>query len=151
MFEYCVQKLRYSEYAAYKRIRAARAARRFPAILDAVAEGRLHLAAVALLASHLTTDNAEGLLAAAVHKSKREVELLIAERFPRPDLPVRLTAISAPVPSMQEPAGPDPLRRVDAVVVTTLVEPHGSTSGAIPQLAPGPVRLSAPKIDQESQ
>ncbi len=49
MREYCVHELHLSEDAAYKRIQAARKAREFPAILDAVAEGRLHLAAVCLL------------------------------------------------------------------------------------------------------
>ena len=37
MYEYCVRELRFSEDAAYKRIRSARAARRYPAIYSAVA------------------------------------------------------------------------------------------------------------------
>jgi hypothetical protein len=65
MFEFCVRRLHCSEQAAMKRIRAARAARRFPAIFDAVAEGRLHLSAVVLLATHLISDNADELLGAA--------------------------------------------------------------------------------------
>jgi hypothetical protein len=40
MIAYCVQELRLSEEAARKRIHAARAARQFPAIFDAVADGR---------------------------------------------------------------------------------------------------------------
>src|SRR5512134_3619243 len=54
MFSYAVHELRLSEDAALKRIQAARAARQFPAIFDAVADGRLHLSAVTLLAPHLT-------------------------------------------------------------------------------------------------
>src|SRR5437867_3440117 len=50
MHAFCVGELRFSEDAAYKRIQAARTARRLPAIFDALAEGRLHLAAVCLLA-----------------------------------------------------------------------------------------------------
>src|SRR6266704_6322434 len=42
MFHYCVHELRLSEAAAFKRIRAARAARQLPAIFPALAEGRLH-------------------------------------------------------------------------------------------------------------
>ncbi|MGH7730155.1 MAG: hypothetical protein ACRENJ_02795 [Candidatus Eiseniibacteriota bacterium] len=64
MFAYCVGELHLSEDAAFKRIKAARAARRFPAIFDAVAHGRLHLSAVVLLAPHLTEETAEDLLAA---------------------------------------------------------------------------------------
>src|SRR5512134_855149 len=54
LYAWCVGRLRLCDQAAKKRIRAARAARRFPALLPAVAEGRLHLTAVVLLAAHLT-------------------------------------------------------------------------------------------------
>lgn len=96
MFAYCVGELHLSEDAAAKRIHAARAARRFPAVFDAIAKGRLHLSAVVLLAPHLTEDNAADLLAAAVHKSKSEIERLLAERFPRPDVLAWVTQIPAP-------------------------------------------------------
>jgi hypothetical protein len=43
MSTYCVGELHLSEESAFKRIHAARTARRFPAIFEAVAEGRLHL------------------------------------------------------------------------------------------------------------
>jgi hypothetical protein len=48
-----------------------------------VAEGRLHLTGLGLLAPHLTPDNAGGLLAAAANRTKAEIEWLLAERFPR--------------------------------------------------------------------
>ena len=50
MHAYCVHELRMSEDVASKRIHAARAARNFPAIFAAVADGRLHLSGVCLLA-----------------------------------------------------------------------------------------------------
>ena len=65
MYAYCVHELRLGEQAAFKRIRAARTARQFPAIFTAVADGRLHLSAVILLAPYLTADNADELLSAA--------------------------------------------------------------------------------------
>ena len=43
---YCVHELHLSEDSAYKRTQAARTARQFPAIFDAVAKGRLHLTGV---------------------------------------------------------------------------------------------------------
>src|SRR5881628_1961953 len=67
MHAFCVQVWRLSEDAASKRIHAARAARRFPAIFAALAEGRLHLSAVVLLAPHLTEATVDDLLAAATH------------------------------------------------------------------------------------
>src|SRR2546427_4050416 len=70
MFAYCVQELRLSEDAAYNRIRAARLARQFPGIFEAVADGRLHLGAIGLLAPYLTPENAEELLLAASHRTK---------------------------------------------------------------------------------
>src|SRR5437867_7820404 len=56
MYVYCVEELRLSEDATRKRIQAARAARKFPALFDALADGRLHLSGVVLLAPHLTPD-----------------------------------------------------------------------------------------------
>src|ERR687892_292454 len=43
LFTYCTQVLRLSEHAAYRRIEAARAARRFPVILERLAEGSVNL------------------------------------------------------------------------------------------------------------
>ncbi len=91
---WCVGKLRLSEDSAAKRIQAARAARRFPAIFPMVAEGRLHLSAVGLLAPHFTQETAGELLAAAVHKTKAQIERLLAERFPRPDSPSLVTPLA---------------------------------------------------------
>ena len=69
-------------------IEAARAARQFPAIFDAVAEGRLELSAVIRLAPHLTPETADDLLAAAARKTEFELEQLLAERFSqRPSAP----------------------------------------------------------------
>lgn len=85
LFTYCTQVLHLSEHAAYHRIEAARAARWFPIILDLVADGSVTLTTVAMLRPHLNEDNHEALLGAARHKSKREVELLIAALAPQPD------------------------------------------------------------------
>ena len=54
-------------------------------MLELVAEGSVTLTTVALLRPHLTERNHEALLAAARHKSKRDVEQLIAGLAPRPD------------------------------------------------------------------
>jgi len=93
MYLYCVRELHLSEDAAFKRIQAARAARRFPAILDGLASGRLHLTGVGLLVPHLTEDNAAELLAAAAHRTKAEIETMLADRFPKSDLLTWVAAI----------------------------------------------------------
>jgi 5-methylcytosine-specific restriction endonuclease McrA len=93
MFAYCVGELHLSEDAAFKRIQAARIARQFPVIFEAVADGRLNLTAVVLLRPCLTRETVDELLAAATHRSKSEIERLLAERFPQPDLPACLQVI----------------------------------------------------------
>jgi len=104
MYAYCLEALNFSEDSACKRIRAARVARQFPAIFPAVADGRLHLSGVVLLAPHLTAEHADELLAAASHQSKSQIERLLAERSPRPDVPASIQPLS-PSPVVQPLAG----------------------------------------------
>src|SRR5947199_3788844 len=70
MYLYCVHELHLSEEAARKRIHAARTARQFPAIFDAVAEGRLHLSAVIVLAPHLTPETPTSPRAPTPHRPR---------------------------------------------------------------------------------
>ena len=87
MFAYCTEALHLSEAEAYLRIAVARATREHPRILTMLGDGRLHLSGIALLAPHLTVENQETLLRRATHRSKREIEELIAELAPREDVP----------------------------------------------------------------
>ncbi|MEK7348210.1 MAG: hypothetical protein AABZ94_05010 [Candidatus Eisenbacteria bacterium] len=114
MHAYCVEELRLSEDAAYKRIQAARAARQHPALFAALAEGWLHLSAVCLLAPHLTAENAEELIEAATYRRKAEIEGFLVRRF----------------------AGTE----VTAMIRTVLP----ISDGSVPQLAPGQVGTEAP-------
>src|SRR5688500_5354674 len=84
LFTYCTQALHLAEGAAYNRIEAARAARRFPVILEALEEGSLTLTAVRLLAPHLTHANLQRVLASARHASKTDVERIVAALNPKP-------------------------------------------------------------------
>jgi hypothetical protein len=87
MFAYCTEALHFSEAEAYLRITAARAAREHPLLLEMLRDGRLHLSGIAKLAPHLTAENRESLLTRAAHRSKRQIEELIASLAPRPDVP----------------------------------------------------------------
>ncbi len=145
MFDYCVAALHLSESAAYRRIHAARAARRFPVILAAVAEGRLHLAAVCLISPHLTADNVDELVASVTHRRKSAVERLLAERFAPPLLRAAAGAAPGPVPtgSPGEPPAVDAREqlvpgRVD-VRVSTAAPGGDSPAIASTPLAPGRV------------
>jgi 5-methylcytosine-specific restriction endonuclease McrA len=94
MYEYCVQELHFSEQTAFKRIRVGRLARQFPAIHGLLAEGKLHLSGLVTLSAYLTPANADDLLAAAAHRSKAQIEQLLAERFPQPDLPTLIAPLA---------------------------------------------------------
>lgn len=135
MFVYCTRILRLSEHAAYDRIETARLARRFPGVLDRLASGLLTLTNLRLLAPHLSAENVEALMQEAAHKSKHEVEQLIARLRPQPVVPAVIrklparpssptlvagaegpgapapvpTSAAAPLPSQPKPAVVQPL------------------------------------------
>ncbi len=96
LFTYCTQVLRLSEHSAYGRIEAARAARRFPVILELLANGSVNLTTVGLLAPHLTTQNHLALLDSACHKSKRDVEHIVACLRPQPPVPSTVRKLPSP-------------------------------------------------------
>jgi hypothetical protein len=135
MYLYCVGELRLSEDAAFKRIRAARAARQCPAIFAAVADGSLNLSAIVMLAPYLTKENASELLSAAARKTRPELELLLANRFPQPDVATQVRAI------------------MPAVVAVTQAPLAAPVMDLSCQLAPGPVVYNpeqAPTREQAS-
>jgi hypothetical protein len=86
LFTYCTQQLHLSEHAAYLRIEAARAASRFPLVLERLADGRLNLTNLALVAPHLASGNHRRVLDEATHKRKSDVEHLVATLRPQPDV-----------------------------------------------------------------
>lgn len=90
MFAYAVKELHMSEAEAYLRIQAARLAREYPIILPMLVNGEVHLTAIKLLGPHLTIENHVNLLKRARFKAKREIELIVAEVAPKPDVPSRM-------------------------------------------------------------
>jgi hypothetical protein len=90
MFVYCTAALGMSEAEAYLRMRAADVGRRFPLVLERFGSGGVHLSAIKLLAPHLTRDNHAQLLDRVRGKSKREIEVIVAELAPKPDVPARM-------------------------------------------------------------
>ena len=104
LFTYCTQLLHLSEHAAYRRMEAARIARRIPEILELLADGSLTLTTVGLLAPQLTPENQRELLQAARHKSKREVEKIVAALRPQPAVPSSVRKLPAPRDVRSAPA-----------------------------------------------
>jgi hypothetical protein len=103
LFGYCRDALGLSEQEAYNRIAVARAARRFPVILELLETCALNLTSVRLLAPHLTVANHGSVLESARGKTRAQVEELAAALWPRPDAPsfVRKLPAARPVPPAQ--------------------------------------------------
>lgn len=136
LFTYCTQVLHLSEHAAYNRIEAARAARRFPLILERLADASVHLTAIQLLAPKLTAENHRAMLDAARHKSKREIEHFLVGMNPQPDVassvrklpvpaarPVFALAPAAGSPDTAEPAESQPVFVSPPPVSPAIVRP----------------------------
>jgi hypothetical protein len=158
MHAYCVGELRLSEDAAYKRIQAARACRQFPILFHEISKGRLHLAAVCLLAPHLTPENSGELIAAAANRRKSEVEAWLARRFmdsrapmsfpstirrvappkPRPSFAVGDLLSTSPVPA-EDLAGLATLQGDLAPLQGDLAPLQGDLAPLQGELAPGQV------------
>ena len=122
LHEYCTVELNWTEDEAYKRVRVAQVARRFPAIFQAIADGRLNLSGVLLLKTQLTEENVDELIAAAARKTRRQIEQVLADRAPKPDLPTRIEPVpseTAATPSLNLAPGP-------ISITPTKLEPLGA-------------------------
>ena len=86
-------------------IETARAARRYPEMLDALERGDLTLTAVRMLAPHLTSANYRRGADRRRHRSKQGIQELIASLTPRPEAATIIRRV-APQPSI---GGPIPI------------------------------------------
>ncbi len=132
LFTYCTQVLHLSEHAAYGRIEAARTARRFPVALDLLTDGSVTLTVVTLLAPHLTPANYCDVLNEARHKTKREVEHIVARLRPQPAVPATVRKLPEPPPqgTLGLPSGeptaeddPDPVGAPSPTLRPAIVTP----------------------------
>jgi hypothetical protein len=141
LYVYCRDALGLSEWEAYARIEVARAARRFPLILDLLADGSVHVTAVKLLAPHITSDNHRQVLESARGKTKLQVQEIVARLAPRPDAPASVRRVA--------PALPQPVSLASASFVTLATElpdaASPATMAAVPlALTPAPRARVAP-------
>jgi hypothetical protein len=87
LFNYCTGALRLSEHVAYNCLEAARAARKFPEVLDLLVTGAMNLTTLRILGPYLTPENHQAVLAEAAGLNKRETEMIVARLAPLPDVP----------------------------------------------------------------
>ena len=156
LFAYCTEVLCLSEHEAYNRIEAARVVRRFPRVLDMLADGKLNLTTVRLLSPNLTEENCAHLLAEAADRGKRDVERLLARHFPKPAVPESIrkvpvrsgpatvsdTVDAVPVMSGPVPEAAAPTQTADnlikAVETGWYANAGEGVAGSPPQAAPPP-------------
>jgi hypothetical protein len=107
-------------------------------LLALLADGRLHLSGIALLAPHLTEENREGVLARAALKTKRQIEELVAELAPKPDVPAAMRMLPAPPPRADVQLRPD---GVESKAPVEAVPPAPEVKAA-PAVSPRPEPLA---------
>ena len=94
MFEFCVRELGLSESAALHRLNAARIARAHPVLFDAIADRRITLSMVLMLAEPLRMADADELVAGVANKTRAQAQEWLAARFPKPELPTRVEIVT---------------------------------------------------------
>jgi len=105
MFDYCTRRLRFSEPAAARRIRTARCLARFPRLHDLLESGDVNLTTASMVAKLLKPANADVIIGRIKGKSRREVELIVAELQPASMLlPDRVRTIIVPIAKVEENA-----------------------------------------------
>lgn len=148
LWAYCMGVLRLSEDATCNRIETARMARKYPVVLDMLEKGTLSPTTARLLAQRLTDENHVMLLAEASGKSKRQVEEILARRFPASDVraSVRKVSGSGALPVAQETSPPArALAQGGLSMVGTPTSPSsGAPTAAAPALSVAPRSIVRP-------
>jgi hypothetical protein len=153
LFAYCRQALRLSEDAASNRIHAAKACMKFPVILDLLVSGELSLSAVRMLRPHLTIENYAQVLARARNGRRIDIERLVAELTPRPDVPSSVRKLPRPGGARpQPPAGEQgtlPATEISVPVTPTAVQPGSAENETRPSSDVESAPVSPAQVDLE--
>jgi hypothetical protein len=143
LFEYCTAVLRLSEDAACTRTAVAGACRRFPVILDLLATGATNLTNIRRLAGKLTPENHEAILARAIHRTREEIEVLLRELDPLPDLRSSVRKVPAPAGAGSPP--PAAAHATSQVAINLSPAEGAATVASAPPLPRPVVQPSAPQ------
>ncbi|MET0795686.1 MAG: HNH endonuclease signature motif containing protein [Polyangiaceae bacterium] len=145
LFDYCVRALGLCESTAGRHIAAARVCRDHPQTLAMVARGELHASALSLMKKHVTVENAAELFESCTRKSARQVEVLLATRFPRPDVADLIRRL--PTPNIESGASktvPQPPDTASSVLVNEEAQKDEVVPSACPT-APEPPKARRPE------
>ena len=152
LFHYCPVRLGLSNSEAFHRITAARIARHFPIVFTLIEKRELHLTAVCLLRDYIRADNHLELLAEARHKTKFQIQEMLARRFPRPDVESRIRKLPARAVSLApapQPAGRDS-SSVTMAVPNAAAPPQPAREACAPPSMAAPNAVPPPRVRGES-
>lgn len=157
LFVFCTEALGMTEDVAGTRIGAMRVIRDYPCVLEMLADRRLYLSGIRLLRPHLSSQNADELLQAAAGLSKRELEKLLARRFPKQDvkpsvrkLPQKQQVRQLSTTNTQEagaPAEPEPAKSTQTSNQNLQQEEITAPTAPVPQ----PIQTTAAQDRQEQR
>jgi hypothetical protein len=142
MVAWCMAKRNMREQKARKRVRIAESARRHPALLHAIAEGRLHLSAALLLLPWLTEETVADLIRLSADRSLSEVEDLLREWTRRRNVSITL----------ESPASSDSGNLLSARTATTSDTPAESAEPPLTMTPPAPKPITLlVTVDEDGQ
>ncbi len=117
-------------------VRAARAARQFPQILDKIADGKLQVTGVRVLAPALTHENCAKLLSEAEGKSTEALKEIVAALHPKADVALSIRRLPTPPELPAHPKPPKPTLPSQKNPQSTRFEPFPSRETPAPAIAP---------------
>ncbi len=126
MWEFCTERLKMSEGETSRRLNAARLVRRFPSVLGRIERGEVHLSALRQLGPYLDEENVDAVLDEAKGRTRRQLDEMIARRFPRPNAPTVEMPVVASMKTATADATPLPLSR-NAPACAARIEPLSAT------------------------
>jgi 5-methylcytosine-specific restriction endonuclease McrA len=143
MVAWCMAKRNMREQKARKRVRIAQSARQHPALLHAIADGRLHLSAALLLLPWLSEENVDDLIRLSAHRSLTEVESLLREWTGRRNVSITLES-----PASSDDSG----NMLSARTATTSDTPAESAEAPLTMTPPAPKPITLlVTVDEDGQ
>ena len=107
LFSYLNLRLKYSEGAAMRRIKASRCISEYPEVLELLKRREVNLTTICIFSSILTKENSRELLPLVINKSQAEVERIVSQYRPRGEVrdkmtPISIVLVKEEVPSKEE-------------------------------------------------
>jgi 5-methylcytosine-specific restriction endonuclease McrA len=144
LFAYCREALRLSEDATCARTDVARICRKFPIVLGHLASGELSLTTARLIGHHLTPENQHDVLRRARGRTRRDVEVLVAELSPQPAVPSTVRRLPTPATTATPLAASASVPSPDTTGAPVAAVPAAPTAAVLPPAGRPSIQPTAP-------